>query len=178
MKSSFWRLFGAVPPIEKIVKFEPFDRIDWLVSERNFFFQSWGDRYGSGVWVAIALSRKHIDIVREFSRSGGLDMFMVKDYTLHTDWLPFVLGGNLADGMHRLEERLAQLDDDQLCHTSEWSAVVTNAMQSFYDAMNGRSCYDEDKPELPETLPKTFDLALKRFSASGAERFIDNNFLE
>ena len=136
-----------------------FDRIDRFVTKEEFSFQAWNDRYSKGVWAALGLLESEVDIVRELSSAGDLDMIPAMDYVFSADWLPYVTGRTLAEAMQKLEERLALLPQDQLNRNSQWADLVSKAIEALSDATRGRSWYGEKKPETLDDLPTAFELA-------------------
>jgi hypothetical protein len=147
-----------------------FDRIGKLVTEEGFFFQAWDDRYSKGVWAALGLWESQVDIVRDLSSAGDLDMIPAMDYVFSTDWLPYVTGRTLCEAMQMLAERLALLPQDQLNRNSRWADLVSRAMEALSDATSGRSRYGEKQPEPLDDLSATFELAVERFEASDTEQ--------
>jgi len=146
-----------------------FERIDRLVTE-GFAFQAWNDRYCKGVWAALGLWESQVDIVRDLSSAGDLDMIPAMDYVFSADWLPYVTGRTLADAMQQLEERLSLLPQDQLNRDSQWAELVSKAIEALSDATSGRSRYGDKQPELLADLAPTFELAVERSAASDAEQ--------
>ncbi|EBY5753492.1 hypothetical protein EKL85_21545 [Salmonella enterica subsp. enterica serovar Give] len=141
-----------------------FRRIDELVTEQDFFFQAWNDRYGKGVWAALGLSESHIDTVRDLSDAGDLDMMPAMDYVFSADWLPYVTGRTLEVAMQALEARLASLPPDQLHRGSQWAGLVHGAVEALEKSTRGRSYYSDKQPVPLDDLPATFDLAVERLS--------------
>jgi hypothetical protein len=137
-----------------------FDRIDRLVTEERFCFQAWDDRYGKGVWAALGSSEGQIDIVRNLSSAGDLDMDPATNYVLSSNWLPYVTGRTLGEAMKTLEERLSSLPQDQLIRESQWTHLVYEAIDALSDATHNRSWYGDKSPESLDDLPATFNLAL------------------
>jgi hypothetical protein len=139
-----------------------FERIDRLVTKHGFYFQAWNDRYSKGVWASLGLWEGHTDTVRDLSSAGDLDMIPAIDYVLSADWLPYVTGRTLAEAMEMLEERLACLPQDQLDRGSQWSVLVSNAIDALRDATRNRTHYATEASERPHVLgplPETFALA-------------------
>src|SRR3546814_16746976 len=116
-----------------------FERIGKLVTEEGFFFQAWDDRYSKGVWAALGLWESQVDIVRDLSSAGDLDMIPAMDYVLSADWLPYVKGRTLCEPMQMLEERLALLPQDQITRNSRWADLVSRARNAVSAAKNGRA---------------------------------------
>ena len=139
-----------------------FSRIDQLVTKEGFYFQAWDDRYSKGVWAALGLHEDQVDIVRDLSSAGDLDMIPAMDYIFSANWLPYVTGRTLAEAMQKLEERLALLPQDQLNRRSQWANLVSKAIESLSEATRGgRSWYGGCAPESLDDLPATFELAVK-----------------
>ncbi len=139
-----------------------FDRIDHLVTKEDFCFQAWNDRYSKGVWAALGLQDNQVDVVRDLSSAGDLDMIPAMDYVFSADWLPYVTGPTLAEAMRKLEERLAALPQDQISRSSQWAKFVSQAIDTLYDATNGRSWYGDKTPKPLDDLPATFELAVEQ----------------
>lgn len=139
-----------------------FDRIDRLVTKEDFCFQAWDDRYSKGVWAALGLWANQIDIVRDLSSAGDLDMIPAMDYVFSAEWLPYVTGRTLGEAMQKLEERLALLPQDQLNRNSQWADLVSKAMEALHDSTSRRSWYGEKKPKSLDDLPATFELAVAK----------------
>lgn len=140
-----------------------FDRIDRLVTEERFCFQALDDRYGKGVWAALGSSEGQIDIVRNLSSAGDLDMDPAMNYVLSSNWLPYVTGRTLGEAMKTLEERLGFLPQDQLSRESQWTRLVYDAIDALSDATHNRSWYGLKGSKVPESLddlPATFNLAV------------------
>lgn len=144
-----------------------FERIDRLVTKEGFYLQAWEDRYGKGVWAALGLLENQVDIVRDLSSSGDLDVIPAMGYVESANWLPYVSGKTLMDALQHLEDRLASIPQDQLHRESQWSRLVFDAITALESATRNRSNY-RDEPErqqLPlEALPATFELALGQLS--------------
>jgi hypothetical protein len=124
-----------------------FTLIDKLVTKEGFALQAWDDRYGKGVWVAIAFGEYALDIVRDLSDAGDLDAIPATDFVLDSGWLPAVTGRTLIDAMTQLEARLASLPPEQLARSSDWSGAVSDALDYLrrandqckgYGAMDGK----------------------------------------
>ena len=143
-----------------------FDRIDRLVTKEGFFFQAWDDRYSKGVWAALGLWDNQVDIVRDLSSAGDLDMSPAMDYVFSADWLPYATGRTLAEAMQKLEERLAHLPQDQISRNGQWANLVSKAVEALSDATRGRSWYG-NPPESLDDLPATFGLAVKQANETG-----------
>lgn len=146
-----------------------FDRIGKLVTDEGFCFQAWDDRYSKGVWAALGLWESQVDIVRDLSSAGDLDMIPAMDYVFSADWLPYVTGRTFGEAMQGLEERLARLPEDQLNRNSRWSDLDSKAMMALSEATVGRSWYGEKNPMPLGELPATFELAVAQAGASDAE---------
>ena len=69
-----------------------FALIDKLVTKDGFAMQAWDDRYSKGVWVALAPSEYDVDVIRDLSSAGDLDMIPATDFVLDSEWLPVVTG--------------------------------------------------------------------------------------
>lgn len=132
-----------------------FDRINKLVSQQEFALQAWNDRYGKGVWVALSPDESALEVIRDLSNSGDLDMIPATDYILGTEWLPVLTGRSWIEAMAQLEDRLAMLPPDQLMRRSVWSNKVYEAMN--YLRRKNRECknYGELDGKL-EPLPKKY----------------------
>ncbi len=137
-----------------------FERIDRLVTQEDFSFQEWNDRYSKGVWAALGLWENQVDIVRDLSSDGDLDMIPAMDYVFSNDWLPYVTGRTLGEAMQKLEDRLTLLPPEQLNRNSQWASLVQEALQSLADATRGRSYYGDRIPEHLADLPATFEAAI------------------
>jgi len=146
-----------------------FERIDRLVTREDFSFQAWDDRYSKGVWAALGVWENQIDVVRDLSSAGDLDMIPAMDYVFSAEWLPYVTGRNLAEAMQNLEERLASLPQEQLRRGSQWAGIVSRAVDALVEATRGRSWYDENKPDALDDLPVTFELAIEWAAADQTE---------
>lgn len=144
------------------------DRINRLVTKEGLAFQAWDDRYSKGVWAALGFHDEQIDVIRDLTSSGDLDMMHAMDFIQSADWLPYVTAPTLIEAMQKLEERLATLPPDQLNRRSDWARVVGLAVDDLFDAFRGRSFYsDGETPKPLDPLPKTLDLALARFNSEG-----------
>lgn len=136
-----------------------FNRIDQLVTKEGFCFQAWDDRYSKGVWAGLGVIENQVDIVRDLSSAGDLDMIPAMDYVSSAGWLPYVTGRTLAEAMRKLEERLALLPADQISRNSRWAGLVSEAIDALSNATRGRSWYGGNAPEPLDDLPATFELA-------------------
>ncbi len=145
-----------------------FDRIDRLVTKEGFFFQAWDDRYSKGVWAALGLWENQVDIVRDLSSAGDLDMTPAMDYVFSADWLPYVTGRTLAEAIQKLEERLALLPQDQIRRNSRWANLVSEAIGALSNATRGQYGYGE-MPRL-DNLPATFELAVEQVDETGQNK--------
>lgn len=135
-----------------------FDRIDHLVTKEDFCFQAWDDRYSKGVWAALGLQDNQVDVVRDLSSAGDLDMIPAMDHVFSADWLPYVTGSTLIEAMQKLEDRLSALPQDQIHRNSQWAKFVSQAIDALYDATCRRSAYDIDNQPKPlDALPRTFE---------------------
>ncbi len=150
-----------------------FDRIDRLVTKEGFFFQAWDDRYSKGVWAALGVWENQVDIVRDLSRAGDLDMSPAMDYIFSADWLPYVTGRTLKEAMQKLEERLTLLPQNQISRNSQWANLVSKAVEALSDATRGRSWYG-NQPESLDNLPATFELAVKQVEETGRNKSATN----
>ncbi|WP_226034366.1 hypothetical protein [Aquitalea palustris] len=128
-----------------------FERIDRLVTNERFAFQAWNDNYGKGVWAAVGTFDLQIDVVREASSDGDLDMIPAMNYVFSADWLPYVTGRTLAEAMANLEARLASLPQDQLSKDSDWSRLVYDAIEKM------RELKADQLGELPATFEEACD---------------------
>jgi hypothetical protein len=137
-----------------------FERIDRLVSKEGFCFQAWDDRYSKGVWVALGTNELEIDVVRDLSSAGDLDMFAATSYVFSADWLPYVTGNTLLEAMNALEERLASLPVDELKRGSNWFDMTYQALQYLLDAQFKSQNYGDLEVNIRQELPASFDEAL------------------
>lgn len=146
------------------------DLVNRLVTREGLAFQSWKDRYGKGVWAALGFWDWQIDVVRDLSDAGDLDMIPAMEYVSSADWLPYVTAPTFLAAISTLEERLASLPEDQLKRGSDWERMVSDAVDALRDATRNRSWYATDSNEVPRALaplPETFALALARPTAGG-----------
>jgi hypothetical protein len=132
-----------------------FDQIDYLVSRQGFAFQSWNDRYGCGVWTALSPNLDLLDVFRESTEAGDLDMIAATDYYSSTEWLPWVTGNTFIESMTKLESLLSRVPPVQMARDSHWSNSVHNVL----DAGNEVECEFKEYgsktgqyPPLPKTL--------------------------
>lgn len=146
------------------------DRINRLVTKEGLAFQAWDDRYSKGVWAALGFHDAQIDVIRDLTSAGDLDMMHAMDFIESAEWLPYVTAPTFTEALEKLEERLAALPPDQLNRRSDWARVVRLAVDDLFDAFRGRSFYlDGENPKPLDPLPKTLDLALAHFIAEGAK---------
>ncbi|MBU2765834.1 hypothetical protein HAP94_06405 [Acidithiobacillus ferrivorans] len=151
-----------------------FNRIARLVTQEGFYFQAWDDRYSKGVWAALGLWDQ-VDIVRDLSNAGDLDMIPAMDYIFSADWLPYVTGQTMKEAMQKLEERLTLLPQDQISRNGQWTNLVSKAVEALSDATRGRSWYDgNNMPESLDNLPATFELAVKQVEETGRNKSATN----
>lgn len=124
-----------------------FPLIDKLVTKESFALQAWDDRYSKGVWIGIVPSENGLDIVRDLSSAGDLDMIPATDFILDAEWLPILTGRTLIEAMTELEARLSALPPEQVARSSDWSGAVSDALDYLrrandecrgYGAMDGR----------------------------------------
>lgn len=151
--------------VEQAIRAIPYnlENIDRLVTKEGFAFQAWDDRYSKGVWAALGMYESQVDIVRDLSEAGDLDMMPAMEYVFSAEWLPYVTGRTLAEAMQNLEYRLKSLPKEQLQRGSEWRDMVTDAIDALYEATNRKSWYsDTSKPDHLDDLPKTFAEALTK----------------
>lgn len=130
-----------------------FPLIDKLVTKEGFALQAWDDRYSKGVWVALAPSEYALDIVRDLSSAGDLDMIPATEFILDAEWLPIVTGRTLIDGMTELEARLASLQPEQIARSTNWSGAVSDALDYLRranDACKGYGAMDGKLQPLPK----------------------------
>lgn len=132
-----------------------FTLIDKLVTKEGFALQAWDDRYSKGVWAALAPSENALDIIRDLSSAGDLDMIPATDFILNTKWFPAVTGRTLIDAMTELEQRLALLPPEQLAHTSDWAGSVYDALDYLRRANHQCKGYAMDGKLQP--LPKEYN---------------------
>lgn len=147
-----------------------FATINTLITNHNFYFQSWDDRYSKGVWAALGTYDGEIDIVRDLSNAGDLDMIPAMDYILYseTDWLPYVTGNNFMDALMKLEQRLEKLPQDQFRHDTVWSDSVYTAIHRLFKATYKKSAYSDTDPVDALSPPtKSFADILKYYSSKG-----------
>ncbi|MDH0734784.1 hypothetical protein [Achromobacter spanius] len=133
-----------------------FERIDRLITNHDFAFQAWSDRYGKGVWAALGLWENMVDTVRDLSSAGDLDMIAATEYVFSVSWLPMLTGRTLNEAMAALEEKLASLPQDQLNRGSEWAAAVQRAIEDLRDSWEAADAYGDLDGKLP-TLPAKFN---------------------
>jgi hypothetical protein len=144
-----------------------FERINHLVTNADFCFQAWDDRYSKGVWAALGTHQSEVDWVRDLSSAGDLDMIPAMDYVFSADWLPYVTGRTLAEAMQKLEDRLASLPSDQLCRSSDWWVLVRQAIEALGRAERASSDYGDLQTQIPDDLPKTFEAAHAEMLSAG-----------
>lgn len=120
-----------------------FERIDRLITNHDFAFQAWSDRYGKGVWAALGLWENMVDTVRDLSSAGDLDMIAATEYVFSVSWLPMVTGRTLNEAMAALEEKLASLPQDQLNRGSEWRLQCS---------VRSKTCAIPGKPQMPTVI--------------------------
>lgn len=141
-----------------------FDRIDHLVTKERFALQAWDDRYSKGVWAALGTNEYQVDVVRDLSDAGDLDMIPAMDFVFSADWLPYVTGLNLIEALSNLEARLAGLPSDQLNRQSSWAGLVSEAIDELRSANRASKNYGDLEGRLSE-LPKTFAEAVAKAAA-------------
>lgn len=132
-----------------------FPLIDKLVTKDGFALQAWDDRYSKGVWVALAPGENALDIVRDLSSAGDLDMIPATDFILDSEWLPAVTGRTLIDAMMQLEARLGSLPIEQIARTSDWAGAVSDALDYLLRAKHHCRGYGAMDGKL-QSLPKEF----------------------
>lgn len=125
----------------------PFPILDGLISRGEFCFQAWDDRYSKGVWAAIGPYEAAIDVIRDSSSDGDLDMIPAMEYAFSAEWLPWVTAPSLLIAMGMLEEKLAALPPEQLIGGSIWRSAVVDVIDNLsrtkhqckgYGALNGK----------------------------------------
>lgn len=126
-----------------------FPLLDRLVSSESFGFQSWNDRYSKGVWAALGPTETSIDVLRDYSSAGDLDMIPAMEYAFSAEWLPWVTARTLGEAMLKLEAKLALLPPDQLVRSSEWSRAV-------YQALEDLSCLGDISRRNIKPLPASY----------------------
>lgn len=138
-----------------------FERIDKLVTKEGFSFQAWDDRYSKGVWAALGTGESEVDVVRDLSSAGDLDMDAAMEYLFSAEWLPYVTGRTLHEAMTKLEEFLASLPADQLSRSSDWASMVYEAIHDLRIANREATDYGDLSGRL-SNLPRTFEEALSK----------------
>lgn len=146
------------------------DRINRLVTKEGLAFQAWDDRYSKGVWAAIGFNECQIDVIRDLTDAGDLDMMHAMDFIERAQWLPYVTAPTFLEALQKLEERLASLPQDQLTRGSHLNILVNDAVDTLFDAFRGRSWYsDGATPTTLVPLPETLELALARYRSEGGQ---------
>ncbi|CAN7630630.1 hypothetical protein [Massilia sp. LjRoot122] len=118
-----------------------FERINDLVTNRSFVFQSWDDRYGKGVWAGLAPAEHQLDDVRDSTSAGDSDMISAVEYISGTEWLPLVTGHDFMSALTILEQRLMTIPADLLQRGSHWSNAVSNAFEHLRDVQREHIAY-------------------------------------
>lgn len=127
-----------------------FKRINLLITEQDFAFQSWSDRYGKGVWTCLAPNKHLLDEIYDYTTESDIDMINASDYIEPTNWLPFVTGIDFISSLEALENLLASLPQTMLCSQSIWSDSIHHALENLSEMrrMKSYNLY----PALPETF--------------------------
>lgn len=140
-----------------------FPIIDRLMSE-GFYFQSWDDRYGRGVWAALGTHESEVDTVRNLSNAGDCDAIPAME---HMDsgkaWLPYATGRTFLDAVGNLEKHLSALPIASGSPLGPWRRAVYEAIDALRQATDGKSYYapsQEKRPDALNDLPKKFEEAV------------------
>ena len=136
-----------------------FERIDSLITQHDFAFQSWNDRYSKGVWACLAPVESLLDEVRESTSDGDLDMIPATEYFSSTNWLPLVAGRTFVDALTRLEALLASLPQGQLCRMSAWSGAVIEALEYLGEVRRSSSQYGDTDGQFKK-LPTSWEAVM------------------
>ncbi|MBW6123156.1 hypothetical protein KZ843_09690 [Pseudomonas aeruginosa] len=145
-----------------------FQRIDHLITKEGFALQAWDDRYSKGVWAALGTNQYEVDVVRDLSDAGDLDMDPAMDYVFSADWLPYVTGKNLADALIKLEARLAELPSEELNRASLWARLVSEAIDDLREGDRQAEGYGDLEGKL-SPLPKTYSEAVAQSATNAQE---------
>lgn len=148
-----------------------YDRINALITTQGFSFQSWDDRYSKGVWVALAPSENALDVVRDSTSAGDLDMIPATEYFSSTEWLPIVAGDTFIEALGNLEQRLSALPPEMLSSTSIWATAVYDALDHLRDIQRLHSGYGATDGHFRQ-LPNTFK---ELMAAGGVSGTVDAN---
>jgi hypothetical protein len=117
--------------------------MDLLLNFHPWAMQAWHDRYGKGVWVAIAPTCYSLDSVRDSTSAGDLDMETATNFLLDSKILPIVVGQSFSEAMNKLESRLADLPADQLISSSAWARAVLLEYEYFNEQLNRNHEYGD-----------------------------------
>ena len=56
------------------------DKINELIKEHGWSLLSWQERYGGEVWIAIAPTRNHVDVLEDMNTDGDAESLTLTDY--------------------------------------------------------------------------------------------------
>lgn len=129
--------------------------IDSLITNHDFNFGAWNDRYGKGIWACLAPNEYLLNDVKESTSDSDLDMIPATNYFMFTDWLPLVTGKTFVEALSNLEALLATLPVDQLSRSSIWFNAVYSALDHLSDVRRQSNEYGSIEGQL-DTLPKTW----------------------
>ncbi len=139
-----------------------FKLIDALISKQGFVLESWDDRYGKGVWVALSPAEYLTGDIMSSSSDGDLDMIPATEFVLSTEWMPVVTGRTFLESMSELENLLEALPPEMLERGSAWTVAVTEALQHLRDVQEENKDYgasDGKFVALPETFAQVLAVA-------------------
>lgn len=125
--------------------------IDILLSLHPWALQSWNDRYGKGVWIAIAPNDYVLDRVRDATSAGDLDMETATNFLLDSKILPIAVGRTFGEALTALESRLAALPIDQLAKKSPWVSVVSSEYDYINEELDSGHGYGDLRLRAPST---------------------------
>lgn len=107
------------------------DKINELIKEHGWSLLSWQERYGGEVWIAIAPTRNHVDVLEDMNTDGDAESLTLTDYLFEQgSWLPVVRDQTFTTALNRLEAKVNTVPQDL------FDLLITNTLTELFPKSN------------------------------------------
>ncbi|CCC86329.1 hypothetical protein [Paenibacillus polymyxa] len=105
--------------------------INDLIAENNWSMLSWRERYGDGIWLALAPSITLLDNIEFISTGGDIQSIELSSY-FHDQglWLPVVKADTINSALSKLDLKIFSIPKE---FVDKWMDAVHEAYERVYE---------------------------------------------
>lgn len=105
--------------------------INELIDKHDWSMLSWRERYGNGIWVALAPAVPMLNNIEFISTGNDIQSIELSSYFLDQGlWLPVVTGETLIVALSKLDLKTFSVPEE-LC--DKWMSAVYDAYEKVYE---------------------------------------------